>query len=82
MYEVCHFKKNYLSKNIRERNRKSLMLQILLVKWKFFMMLKMFWLYLLVAHVMSGYLISVVHFIFILIEAGLTLVKLSIVLFY
>jgi len=46
------------------------------------MMLKMFWLYLLVAHVMSGYLISVAHFIFILIEAGLTLVKLSIELFY
>jgi hypothetical protein len=45
-HEVWYFRKNFLSGKIREI-RKPLMLQMLLVKGKFFMMLKVFWLYIL-----------------------------------
>jgi len=58
------------------------MMQMLLMKGKFMMMLKVFWLCLLVAQVMGGILIRLAHFIFFRIETSLTLIKLSMVLFY
>ena len=50
------------------------MLQILLVKRKFLITLKVFLLYLLVAYVMDGFLIWFAHFIIFLIKTGLTLI--------
>jgi len=46
------------------------------------MTLKVFWLYMLVALVMSILLIQVAYFIFVLKEVGLTLIKLLMILFY
>jgi hypothetical protein len=58
------------------------MLQILLVKRKFLITLKVFLLYLLVVYVMDGFLIRFVHFVFVIIEVGLILIKFLIILFY
>ena len=52
-----------------EKKEESSMLQMFLEKGKFITMLKVFWLYLLVAQVMDGFFIWLIHFIFILIKA-------------
>ena len=78
--EYDNLGRTILSGKLREKNVETFDAANVASEGKFMMTLKVFWLYMLVAWVMSILLIQVAYFIFVVIEVGLTLIKLLMIL--